>query len=186
MTSPVLSEIQRQQLIAIATAEDQLAAQTAAALDYQPSRPLQSCAEFVLWCQAKKLRYQPARPSTVAAYVLDRRAAGVGFDALLNHLQGIASLHDGAIGNPCATGIVAAALDRIAPAETIKPPRSWRKEEQFEFRLLPLEIQRVIARREDERDRQLLRTMNRSKHAPKEERKKEDDTKASTEAQSAA
>lgn len=169
-SNPVLSEIQRQQAVAIAAAEDQLAAQIAAALDYQPSSPLDSCAEFVLWCQAKNVRYQPARPTTVAAYVLDRFKAGMKFDEILRHLEGIASLHDGAIGNPCATGIVGDTLSRISHGLMIEPPNSWPKEEKAAFSMLPPIIQRAIARREKDRERQLKKLYEQK---AKEKRQKE-------------
>src|SRR5205814_1372426 len=104
-------------------------------------------APFVRWCDARGVRHCPAKPATVAAFVL---AEKMGTQNLLPCLAAITATHnEHRLANPVATAIVARALARTV---TIDPPRAWPKDDKALFLLLPADIQSIIARRERERD----------------------------------
>jgi hypothetical protein len=109
-------------------------------------------APFVKWCDAQGIRYCPAKPATVAAFVC---AESLPPDRLLGTLAAIAQIHDEhRLSNPVATAIVSRALDRTI---TVEPPRSWPKADKAAFLFLPKQTQAIIARRERDRDRELRR-----------------------------
>jgi hypothetical protein len=110
---------------------------------------------FVRWCADHGVRSCPATPAIVAAFV---RSMGVSTEEVAAALVAIAELHDRAeASNPVATAAVRAELSRILK---LKPPRSWRNADRPMFAELPPEIRAVIARREEDRDRELRRLQN--------------------------
>lgn len=139
-------------------AEDRLAGQISALLGYHP-QPYEA-SEFVAWCKQNGLSHYPARPATVAAYVLDLSRCGLPVSSIVERLESVARSHDATHGNPVATEIVGLALEKIRKPADIQPPRSWRKDEMINFYLLPTWTQAVIARRESEREADLRRRHN--------------------------
>jgi hypothetical protein len=112
---------------------------------------------FVNWCEQSRVRSLAARPASVAAFCQWQQDLGVPKDKISATLSAISALHIAAsMGDPCATPLVRT----ITAASTIDPPRSWTRDEQQAFRELPVEIQRVVARRERDREVQLRRMQN--------------------------
>ena len=67
-------------------------------------------------------RHCPAKPATVAAFILDSR---LKHDRMLDALNVIARLHNiYSLSNPVATSVVRAVLETVLDDE---PPRSWTK-----------------------------------------------------------
>jgi hypothetical protein len=109
---------------------------------------------FVDWCGARNVRYCPAKPATVAAYVFHQKDSA----AILEILDAIEKLHDlHRLANPVQTAIVNVVLGHILKDE---PPRSWTKEERREWWLLPPTVKAAISRRERDRERELRRAQN--------------------------
>ena len=170
----VLQEIGRQKALAIAEVEARLAAVVVTSLDYRPAPGPADWQEFANWCAGQGVPHCPARPATVAGYVLTR--SYLGFDEMMAQLDAIASLHDVMNSNPVSTGIVGAAIAKVFPKAT-EPPKSWRGDEQASFRLLPTWAQAAIARREMQRDRALTVKFQKIAEERKKDVKAEQDTK---------
>jgi len=131
---------------------------------------------FVNYCQVQRVRIVGAKPTTIAAYLQYQAELGLTADKILEQAKAIESLHD-ALGlpNPVATLVVRSVLEAALKTE---PPRGWRSDEKFFFQQLPPEIRAVIARRENDRDRELRRLQNQTAQLrnskPKEEIKTND------------
>ena len=125
------------------------------------SADVRSCLDaFNKWTASKSARRLPAKPVTVACYVLDQAALGVPAQQILAQLDAIERAHDRhSLSNPVRTAVVRAALETIIKVD---PPRSWPKEDKVLFAQLDPEIRQVIARRESERDRELRRIQSRA------------------------
>ena len=103
------------------------------------------------------MRSLPAHPASVAAFAQWQKDLGVPREKISAALSAIEALHNAAsVGNPIATPIVRTATS----ASTIEPPRSWAKDEKQLFTELPVEIQAVVARREQDRETVLRRAQN--------------------------
>ena len=99
------------------------------------------------------MRYLPAKPTTVAAYVLKQFDAGVDPDKLLEQASAIEKAHDFYfLSNPVCTSAAQFALSQVSQT-AINPPRSWTREEREEFATFPIQAQRAIARGERHRER---------------------------------
>jgi hypothetical protein len=113
-------------------------------------------AEFAKWAADHSIRACAAKPTTVAAWVLDHRHLGA--DAIMDMLAAIETLHNHhGLSLPTKSAIVCRALEEVFKAE---PPRSWRQDEKLLFAALPQDIQQIIARRERDRERELRRAQN--------------------------
>ena len=142
-------------------AGDQVLAQSLAPLD----TPVELTADdngllkaFAGFCQLASARYAPARPTTVAAFLLNQSQAGVPEETILAQLGAIEALHDKwKMSNPVATKIVRTVLSSIVK---IEPPRSWPTESRAAFATLPVPIQQIIAKREADRDKWFRRVQN--------------------------
>ena len=136
---------------------EQNEARVAATLTTQAREPLSNSdkaalAPFLKWCASQNVRHCPAKPTTVAAFVMQMHADE---ERLLEVLGAIERMHDAhGLPNPTATAAVNAACDSTI---TIRPPRSWPREDKLRFDRLPAAIRSVIARREQERDAGLRR-----------------------------
>ena len=112
---------------------------------------------FVEWCQHQRVRAVPARPTSVASFAQWQKDLGVPKEKISATLSAIEALHNAAsLGNPCATPIVRSTTS----ASTIEPPRSWDKDAKHRFAELPVELQRVVAAREKDRETHLRRSQN--------------------------
>jgi hypothetical protein len=111
---------------------------------------------FQHWCLTKGAPALPAKPTTVAAWVLSRRPQDEQQTRIT--VAAIERAHDIAgLANPVATFAVRFALSKLS---AIPSPRSWTKPEQLMFAGLPLEAQGVIARREQDREKVMRRAQN--------------------------
>lgn len=112
---------------------------------------------FTRWTAAKFARRCPAKPATVACFVLDQAALGVPEQQLLAQLEAIERLHDvHSLSNPVRTATVWNALE-----VKVEPPRSFNKAEKAEWAKLPPPMREATARREADRDRELRRLQSR-------------------------
>jgi hypothetical protein len=113
---------------------------------------------FLSWCASNGVRHCPAKPSTVAAFVVSLPENGGNQERILATLTAIELLHDQHCKpNPVATAIVRAALDRVIKVD---PPRSWPSPDKISFALLPADIRAIIAKRERDRERAMRRDQN--------------------------
>jgi hypothetical protein len=113
---------------------------------------------WLAFCKDRSIRYVPAKPWCVAAYLLDRHRGGLVEQQILAELSAIACLHDKfGLANPVVTAPVNVALGRITQVPT---PYSWTKDEKRGFHTLPIVVRIAIGRRENERDK-TLRNMQR-------------------------
>jgi hypothetical protein len=118
----------------------------------------QALQPFVQWTTKTNARYCPAKPLTVAAYVLEQSATGASTEKLLQQLDAIGRMHDRHnLPNPCATHAARQALESVT---NIEPPRSWKAEEKELFLTLPADIKAVVSRREQQREKELRRLQN--------------------------
>jgi len=135
--------------------EAAVAAAVAARLDYQPVQhdrtawPL-----FKGWCEQKAITPFPARPASVAYFILDNVLLGI--EGLEKVIEGISAVHDG-VADPTLSPMVSAAFHQVAP---IDPPRSWPKEHKQRFLSLPRELQTYVVARETQRDKEVTRAQN--------------------------
>jgi hypothetical protein len=109
---------------------------------------------FEAWAKAKQLPALPARPATVAFFILDNVA--LGLSRLLAVLEAIAAVYEDA-ADPTLSPVVAAALQKVAP---IPQPRSWPKAAVAQFVALPRSLQTYIAAHETKRDLEIRRCQN--------------------------
>jgi hypothetical protein len=123
---------------------------------------------FVQWCEQKRIRALPARPTSVAAYVQHQQDQGISRQVVAERLEAIEQLHFAAsMANPCATPVVR----QTTGGSTIEAPRSWKADEKLSFYELPPEIQAVVARREADRETQMRRAQNTAAEAAAEVRR---------------
>ena len=111
---------------------------------------------FVQWCGRHSVRACAAKPTTVAAWVLDH--AGLGADSVMETLAAIETLHNyHGLSLPTKSAVVCKALESAFKAE---PPRSWPAADKLLFATLPEAIKQTIGRRERDRERELRRAQN--------------------------
>ena len=98
----------------------------------------------------------PARCEIVAAWILSV-AHIADLDKVMTVLDAIQEHHDSCgLPNPVKSAIVAQALDYWPKGA----PRSWSAPDRVLFLGLPSEAQRVITRRENDRDKAVQRRLN--------------------------
>jgi hypothetical protein len=115
------------------------------------------------WCEARGVRKCPCKPWVLASYLVEQSANGVPAQVLVAMLEAISALHDyHNLSNPCATRVVNLALEQIVHPEI---PRSWTREERAEWIKLPPPVRDAIARRENDRDRELRRLQTKAAEA---------------------
>ena len=116
-------------------------------------------APFITWATAVGVRYCPAKPTVVAAYVFAASAISTSEDIVLAQVEAISILHDHyQLPDPTCTTAARFALDH-ATVKT-EPPRSWKKEEKVVFLRLPADIRAVVSRRDREAEVALRRKQN--------------------------
>jgi hypothetical protein len=121
---------------------------------------------FIEWATSANVRYCPALPTTVGAFILAQSAARIPEKLILATVAAIECLHDSVgLPSPCATTPARFALSKLS---AIPAPRSWDKQGQLLFAGLPLEVQSIIANREADRERTLRRGQNQYAAAMKE------------------
>jgi hypothetical protein len=115
---------------------------------------------FVQFCRERKVRYCPASPFVVSAYVLWLMSMGVsGINKMLHAIEELHDLNGRA--NPVQTHVVKVVLGELVSKEPPgPPPRSWTKAEQLSWATLPSDVRSAIARREADREKELRRAQN--------------------------
>lgn len=117
-----------------------------------------SLQSFTQFCLAHSVPHLPAKPATLAAFILAQIESGVKPELIRSIVSAVETLHDRNLcANPSAHSLVRFALDKLKP---VSPPRSWTGEEQALFVALPPEIQSVISRREANREKDLRNKQN--------------------------
>jgi hypothetical protein len=111
---------------------------------------------FETWCREKGLRCLPARPATIAFWILDNVALGI--DRLLRVVESISAVHEG-LADPTLSPVVTAALATIAP---IAPPRHWPKSEKHLFTQMPRALQTFVAAHEMQQDKAFRTATNKA------------------------
>jgi hypothetical protein len=113
---------------------------------------------FIEFCAAVGVRHAPAKPTTVAGYILHHASIGTPEDRTLAFVAAIERLHDHyGLANPVATPAARFALEQVVKDEA---PRSWTKPEKLLWATLPPKIRAVIAKREHARETHLRRSQN--------------------------
>jgi hypothetical protein len=113
-------------------------------------------AEFAAWCARGGLEVIPARPASIALFVLQN--AGMGIETLSRMVVEILQVHlrrgqaDPTSGYPVST-----ALNHIA---RLDPPRSWPKHQKARFETLPYDLQVYVAGHEAQREKEIRRAHN--------------------------
>jgi hypothetical protein len=117
---------------------------------------LRAAPAFARWCELNGATFCPAAPATVARFVSDCAALGIG--RLWPAIQDISKLH-GSLGlaDPTLGG---AAADAISDVADIAPPRSWPHGCKMRFKSLPYDLQLLVAEHEAKRERSLRRAQN--------------------------
>ena len=133
-------------------------------------------AAFSAWCEERGVSALPARPASVALFVLQHRTMGLAELVELVDQIGAAHVATG-MADPVSTYPVPAMLSRIAQ---INPPRSWPAEEKQRFLGLPYSLQTYVCKREGERDKALRRAQNEAADARKKIEGKKDGPETKT------
>ena len=162
LTDAIEAAKQREQIARWDAGETRLAAE----LPIRPP-PIELSAEvrsrldaFNKWAKSKSARRLPAKPATIACFILDQATLGVPAQQILAQLDAIERAHDRhSLSNPVRTAIVREVLETILQDD---PPRSWPKDDKVLFAQLDPAIRRIIAEREKERDRELRRLQNKA------------------------
>jgi hypothetical protein len=102
---------------------------------------------FVRWCREKGVIPLPAKPESVALFLLQSRELGV--DALTEIARSISRAHS-RFADPCSSWAVRAAFEEIGGVYEV--PRSWPKSEWPTWDGLPWTAKRYLAPREKQRD----------------------------------
>jgi hypothetical protein len=112
--------------------------------------------EWRRWCEVNGRSPAPAAPADIAAFVED--IAELGIERVWPIIQSISAAHaQFGLADPTRTSRVSLAINAVSK---IEPPRSWPKEEHELFLQLPYDVQKVVLRREAERDRQVRKVQN--------------------------
>jgi hypothetical protein len=110
---------------------------------------------FNRWASNRHARRCPAKPATVALFVLEQADMGVAVETILAQLNAIEQMHAKfGLSSPVRTAAVRYALETLIKTD---PPRSWPTAEKAAFAMLPPDIRHIIALRQEQADRELRR-----------------------------
>lgn len=111
---------------------------------------------FARWCELNATTFCPATPTSVARFVRDCGALGMG--RLWPAIQDISKLHASlGLADPTLGDPVASAVSDVAG---ILPPRSWPSDCKQRFGLLPYDLQVHVVGHETRREKALRRAQN--------------------------
>lgn len=114
--------------------------------------------EWPNWCVLQGIEPVPVAPAAVADFV--KTIAPLGIERVWEILQEISRSHYTiGLADPTLSRNVVFAVNDISQ---IKPPRSWPKKEKARFLQLPYDLQKLVARREAERDKWLHQLQNKA------------------------
>ena len=120
--------------------------------------------EWRKWCEVNGRSPAPAAPSDIAAFIGD--VAELGIEKVWAAVKDISRAHEQfGLADPTKARPVVWAIGKISKIEA---PRSWPDADKALFLELPLDVQRVVLRREAERDREVRRAHNERDIAEKE------------------
>lgn len=112
---------------------------------------LECWSRFSAWSERKSVRSLPAKPWTVAAYILETAGMGVTHDQILAVVKAIQLSHDAHnFSSPVFSSPALKALDTIV---RIEAPRSFSKDEAADWHLVPATIRDAITRVERARSK---------------------------------
>jgi hypothetical protein len=152
MTNPVMQALVSARLSQLNKSEAHIAEQVDATLGPAP-RDTHRPQRFIRWAEAQALPWRPATPSAVAAFVLEHTKLDVEELRLISLAHSIIGLPD-----PCGAWQVVAAISRLTKTRHL--PRSWPREFQLQWDVLPEDIKQIIQTREEQRDRAVSRAQN--------------------------
>jgi hypothetical protein len=110
---------------------------------------------FNRWASQRHARRCPAKPATIALFVLSQNDMGVAVDVILAQLNAIEAMHDKfTLPNPVRTAAVRCAMETVVKAD---PPRSWPKKDKAAFAMLPSDIRLILAKRQEQMDTEIRR-----------------------------
>jgi hypothetical protein len=118
--------------------------------------------DFVSWAAAEGVRHLPARPSSIASFLLERKLT---HEQMLDAIAVITKKHDlHSLPNATATAAVRSVLE--LEIETA-PPRTWKTEIKEIWARLPADIRYEIGRLERHRDVEFSRLWHKQKEFTK-------------------
>ena len=124
------------------------------------------------WCAEKSVRKCPAKPATVAAWIVSQTNMGMHPRDILAVLAAIDELHAfHGLASPTTAPLPRQALEQIIRTQA---PRSWPAAEKVAFFRLPVEIREIIQKRESEREMALRRSQNKYADAIKDLKRHEE------------
>jgi hypothetical protein len=122
-------------------------------------------APFIQFATTANVRYCPALPTTVGAFILAQAALKISEQQILASVSAIEQWHDHlGLPSPVATTAARFALEQVVKSEA---PRSWTKEEKLMWTTLPPEIRAVITRRDADQCKAMRRAQNQAAEARK-------------------
>lgn len=175
MNSPVIQALVNARLNELGKQDAAIAQEVFQRLGEPPPVKSDLPAEFVDWCRERGVHWMPARPGSVALYLLHH--SGDGIDKLRSAVSAISEAHVGrGLADPTVTWPVPAAMASIT---RIEPPRAWPKREKQRFLELPYEVQVFWSKHEDRREKEIRRAHNEAAEARQalEQHKDKDDGK---------
>jgi hypothetical protein len=113
-------------------------------------------AAYQTWCAKNSCRHLPTKSYVLAQFLKEAAQLGVPWGKLTLVVAAVRVQHDRYFfADPTNSQIVLQTIEQIAPSP--EPPRSWPAADKAEFARLPADIREIIARRENDRDRELRR-----------------------------
>ncbi|MGK7057093.1 hypothetical protein AB4853_11505 [Bradyrhizobium sp. 1050_B9_N1_2] len=120
-------------------------------------------AEFVAWCEQNRLASFPARPASIALFVLERKHLEI--DDLARMVVDISRYHlRRGQADPTSGYPVSAALNHLAKIEA---PLSWPKAMRPRFGDIPYDMQRYLASCDKDQTREIKRAQQEAADARK-------------------
>ena len=173
MSNPVLQALANARVAEVVGGLRERDAEISAAVyrEIDPPPPASMPAIFMRWCEDRQVSALPARPASVALFVMQNRSMSLSDLVDLVDQIGAAHVATG-MADPTTTYPVPAMLNKIA---AINPPRSWPKEEKQRFLALPYSLQTYVCKREGERDRAVRQAQNEAADVRKKIEGKKDD-----------
>jgi hypothetical protein len=112
--------------------------------------------EWRQWCEVNGRSPAPAAPADIAKFIED--VAELGIDRVWQAVREISAAHEQfGLADPTKARCVLWAIGKISKIEA---PRSWPDADKPLFLELPYDVQKVVLRREAERDREVRRAHN--------------------------
>ena len=163
MTSPVMSALVNARMREISNVDHAVEAVVVELLGSPPKYDDSSPVDFIQWSDGKKLPWRPASPASVALYVFERGSRGI--DELMAEIGKISASHcSRGMSDPTTSWWASSALCAIAKIER---PRSWPKDREGEWQLVPYSLKTYIVKRESERDTAVRKAQNEAADARK-------------------